>query len=183
MDALHIRNADAIGEANAAAKASDEPDIAVSAARTLAMANDFDSASALLAKNAGISGILGKQYPAAERFLAGLRAMSRRKGDSAIAALTDSYRLEPDPETAYYLAQAQMAEAQWTEAEATLDNLLKSKGAILMDGVPSLIPLAEYKLAKCYERLGNQAQAESLRGVVRKLWDHADPELRNFLNM
>ena len=181
MDALHSRTAGAISEANAAVQQSEAPDIAVSAARVLAIAREFDSASTMIAKNAGASAALGKQYPAAERFVAGLRAISRGKRDYSAAALEDSYRLEPDPETAYYLAQVEMSESQWTEAAVTLDDLLKLRGTILMDGVASLIPLAEYKLAKCYERMGNHAQAESLRLGVNTLWKNADPEVRSAL--
>jgi DNA-binding winged helix-turn-helix (wHTH) protein/tetratricopeptide (TPR) repeat protein len=181
MDALHNRTAEAMREANAAAQESEAPDVAVSAARALAMAGEFDSASALLAKHSGASATLGKQYPAAEQFLAGIRAISRRKHDDAIAALKDSYKLEPDPETAYYLAQAQISESQWTEAAATLNDLLRSKGTILMDGVVSLIPLAEYTLATCYQHLGNHSEAASLSEGVRTLWQHADPELHNAL--
>ena len=107
--------------------------------------------------------------------------MSRSKRDDSIAALKESYRLEPNPETAYYLGQLQMSESQWGEAAETFDMLLKSKGMILMDGVASLIPLAEYRLATCYQRLGGHSQAGSLSEGVRTLWQHADPEVRNAL--
>jgi tetratricopeptide (TPR) repeat protein len=86
-----------------------------------------------------------------------------------------------DPETAYYLARVQMSASRWSEAAATLDLLLRSKGTILMDSVASLILLAQYDLAVCYQRLGKYSQAELLYKTVRRLWGNADPELRNAL--
>lgn len=181
MDALHNRTAEALREANAAVQVSEAADVGISAAQSLAMAGDFNSASALLAKYSGASATLGKQYPAAERFIVGLRAMSRHKWDDAVAALRDSQRLDPNAETTYYLAQVQMSASQWKEAATTLDELLQLKGTILMDGVASLIPLGEFHLGTCYEQLGNHSQAESLQATVKALWEHADPELRNSL--
>jgi len=178
MDALHHRGGDAVLDAKAASQASQAPDIAISAARALAMAGDHDSATALLSKHVEASAALGKQYPAAKQFVAGLRAMSKRQWDDAIGALKDSYRLEPSPETAYYLAQVQMSASYWNEAASTLDLVLKSKGTILMDSVASLIPLARYNLALCYERAGDYPHAKPLFESARGLWEHADPELR-----
>src|SRR5262249_30609827 len=51
MDALHHRGGDAVLDAKAASQASQAPDIAISAARALAMAGDHDSATALLYRN------------------------------------------------------------------------------------------------------------------------------------
>lgn len=178
MDALHGQASDAIKEANLAIQLSRAPDIAILAARALAMASAYDAASDVLKKNADTSAQLGRRYPAAERLVAGLRAMSRSQWDAAIAAFADSYQLEPDPETAYYLAEAEMSDARWQDAAATLNRLLKSKGKILMDSFASLIPLAEYDLATCHEKLGDRSKAESLFQTVRKLWEHADPELQ-----
>jgi len=181
MDALHNRSAEATSDVNAAIRESDAPDIALSSARALAMAGDFDSASALLAKYAGASATLGKQYLAAGRFVAGLKAMSRRKWDKAIEALRSSNRYDFDPETAYYLARAQTSALQWNDAAGTLKELLSMEGKILMDSVASLTPLARRDLATCYERLGNRSEAESLLQAARSQWEHADPELRNAL--
>lgn len=51
-----------------------------------------------------------------------------------------------------------------------------------MDSEASLIPLAEYDLAKCYEKLGNHVKAEALFQQSKELWRHADPELQAAIN-
>jgi len=50
-----------------------------------------------------------------------------------------------------------------------------------MDDVASLITLAQYDPATCYERLGNHAKAEPLIKEAKSLWGRADPDLHNAL--
>ncbi len=138
MDALHGRAVDAKKEAQAAIDLSASPDILVSAARAFAMAADQQSAHSSLQRIASSSGTLGKSYPAAEQFIAGLAALSRGKFEDAITALDNSFRFEPDPETAYYLARAQMSASDWNEAASTLKQLLNSTG--LVPGLPRPSP-------------------------------------------
>ena len=129
-----------------------------------------------------MSGTVGKQYPAAEHFIAGLRAGSGRNWAESIAALNDSYRLNPLPITVFYLANSQMSALRWSDAVVTINELLRSKGKVLMDAPASLIPLSQLSLANCYEHLGDLTQAGELRATMNTLWKDADPELRARLN-
>ena len=142
------------------------------------MANDFNEASDVLMKHKHMSATVGTQYPAAEHFIAGIRAASDRSWEKSIVALSESYRLESRPMTSYYLASSQMSASKWAEAAATIDELLRSKGKILMDGPVSLIPLSQLDLAICSQRLGDVTRAEELLQAFNTLWKDADPELR-----
>ena len=179
MDALHGRTADAKEEAQAAIDLSQSPDILVSAARAFAMAADHESALGALHRVASASGTLVKSYPAAEEFISGLAALSNSKLEDGITALKNAYRFEPSPETTYYLARAQMSASDWNDAAITLKELLNSSGKIVMDSDVSLIPMAEYSLAICYEHQGNSSKAKPLFASVKQQWEHADPELQS----
>lgn len=181
MDALHHHGAKAIQEVDEALKLSDAPDVWLSSVRVLAMTNQFDRASDILSKHSGMAGTIGKQYPAAERFLAGLRSASVRDWDTATAALENSYDLDSKPITAYQLAIAEIRTLKWNNAAVTLETALRSKGTILLESTASLIPLSELRLASCYEHLGNGTRAKDMRDAVDTLWKDADPELRAFL--
>jgi tetratricopeptide (TPR) repeat protein len=178
MDALHSQATDAVKEAYEATTLSDAPDILISAVRVFAMTNEFDRASALLAKHEDMSRTVGKEYHAAEHLIAGFRSRSEYQWDAAIAALKESYRLDPRTTTAYYLASLQMSVSRWSDAKMMLDELLASKGQMLMESPASLIPLSQLSLATCYERLGDRAKAVEIRNEVSTLWKDADPELR-----
>src|SRR5262249_46299751 len=106
------------------------------------------------------------------------RAMTQHDWKTSLAALKDSYRFESNPETLYYIAHVQMLTSDSNQAADSLHLLLGLKGKVLMDSIASLIPLAELDLAACYNRMGKEEEAESIRQNVNKLWEHADPELR-----
>jgi len=50
-----------------------------------------------------------------------------------------------------------------------------------MDSIASLLPLTEYALGMCYERLGNKPDARKYFGQVQMMWSQADPSLRRIL--
>jgi tetratricopeptide (TPR) repeat protein len=179
MDAFHGRPTEARNNIREARKRSHEDKLALTAAQVYAMAGDFQSATEILHELQARPGVLGRTYDATEQFVRGVEAFSRNDLDRSLEMLSDANRFDPDdPDIAYYLAQVQMQEQRWRDAAQTLNGILNTKGHVIRDGIASLLPVAEYDLALCYERLGDTSQAASHLEAVRRLWAHADPGLK-----
>lgn len=86
--------------------------------------------------------------------------------------------MDSSPETAYFMAQAEMEQGDWQRASDSLNDLLSDPGAVIIDGPAALIPLAEYDLSICYRRLGRDADAESHLASVLSTWNKADPGIK-----
>ncbi len=181
VDALHGRTTEGKEEVQRAMRLSQADDLAVTASKTLAVVGDYKSAGEILRQHQDAAASLGKSYAAAEQFISGFEAVSRQDPDSGVADLADAHRLDPDPWIAYFLARAQMQAARWEDATETLDGILKERGRVIMESIASLLPLTEYDLGVCYQRLGNRAGAEEHFGVVQAMWSRADPSVKRIL--
>jgi DNA-binding winged helix-turn-helix (wHTH) protein len=181
IDALHGRKTEAEEEVQNATRLSQSDELAVVAVETLAVVGDYTSASEILRQHQGAAPSLGKSYVAAGQFVSGSEAVSRHDLKRGVAVLGDAYRFQPEPDIAYYLARAQMQAASWQEATETLNGILNQRGMVLMDSIASLLPLTEYDLGVCYDRLGNRPEAARHFGAVQIMWNEADPSLKGIL--
>ncbi len=153
-------------------------ELAISLARTFAMADDFVAARTVLHEHSEDAATLGQSFPAAEQFVNGLEALQRHETEESVAQLANSNRMDSSPETAYFMAQAEMEQGDWQGASDSLNDLLSDRGAVIIDGPAALIPLAEYDLSICYRRLGRDADAESHLASVLSMWNKADPDIK-----
>ena len=178
IDALHKRMAEARQEVGSAEKLSQSDDLAMSAVRTFAIAGDFESARDLLHRHQQAGPTLGKSYAATQQFVSAIEAIALKHDlRRGIAELADAYRFDSDPEIAYYLALAQMQATQSSDAIRTFTAILDDKGSVLMDSMPSLVPIAEYDIALCYRQQGNRVEAAKHFAVAKTTWSQADPDL------
>ena len=153
-------------------------ELAISLARTFAMADDFVAARAVLYEHREDAAALGQSYPAAEQFIDGLEALGRHKTGVSVAQLANSNRIDSSPETAYFMAQAETEQGDWHGAVDSLNDLLGDRGAVIIDGPAALIPLAEYDLSICYRRLGRDADAQSRLASALNMWGKADADIK-----
>jgi DNA-binding winged helix-turn-helix (wHTH) protein/thioredoxin-like negative regulator of GroEL len=153
-------------------------ELALSLARTFAMAEDFVAARAVLHEHSEDAAALGQSFPAAEQFIDGLEALQRHETEVSVAQLANSNRIESSPETAYFMAQAEMEQGDWQGAINSLNDLLGDRGAIVIDGPAALIPLAEYDLSICYRKSGRDSDAESHFASVLSMWNKADADIK-----
>jgi DNA-binding winged helix-turn-helix (wHTH) protein/Flp pilus assembly protein TadD len=181
IDALHHRIRDSREEVRQAEALSQSDDLAVTAIKAFAMSGDYPSARVLLRSHREAAANLGTSYVAAEQFVTGVEEVGKRDLNRGIRALADAHRLDSDPVIAYYLARALMQSGEWQQATETLNTILSAKGAVLVDSITSLLPLAEYSLGLCYERLGNPQLAASHSDEALRMWSHADPDLKSVL--
>ena len=178
IDVVHGRIDEAQSELQGAIDIPLADDLAVTEARLLAMVGNYAAARELLGKQK--SGLpMGKPYAAAYQFVNGVEdIILKHDSNRGIAELEDAYRFDPDPEIAYVLAQAQMRAKRWPEAIPIFEKLLDHKGSVLMNSISSLVPLAEYNIAVCYERQGDRKEAERHFVVAEAMWNQASPDLK-----
>jgi DNA-binding winged helix-turn-helix (wHTH) protein/thioredoxin-like negative regulator of GroEL len=162
------------------AQLSRSGELAMSLARTFAMADDFVAARAVLKEHSKDAAALDQPYPATEQFIDGLEAFGKHDMVAAVAQLASSNRIDPSPETAYFMARAEMEDGDWQGATDSLDSVLRERGAVIMDGPAALIPLAEYDLSICYRRLGRGADAQSHLTSAMGMWEKADPDVKEW---
>jgi len=160
------------------ARLSHSGELAISLARTFAMADDFVAARAVLKGHIGDAATLGQSYPAAEQFIDGLEALERREVEVAVSQLASSNRIDSSPETAYFLAQAEMEQGDWQGAVTSLNGVLDERGAVIIDGPAALIPLAEHDLSICYRRLGRDADVKVHLSLASNIWENADQDIK-----
>jgi DNA-binding winged helix-turn-helix (wHTH) protein len=153
-------------------------ELAISLARTFAMADDFVAARAVLHEHSEDAAALGQSYPAAEQFVDGLEALEKHEAGVSVTQLANSNRIDSSPETAYFMAQAEMEQRDWQGTIDSLNDLLGDRGAIIIDGPAALIPLAEYDLSICYRKLGREADAQSHLAFALGMWKEADPDIK-----
>lgn len=153
-------------------------ELAISLARTFAMVDDFAAARAVLKAHSEDAAALGQSYPATEQFIDGLEALEGHKAGAAIALLASSNRIDSSPETAYFVAQAEMEQGDWQGAVDSLNDVLGERGSLVIDGPAALIPLAEYDLSISYRRLGRDADAQSHLASALSMWEEADADIK-----
>jgi DNA-binding winged helix-turn-helix (wHTH) protein/tetratricopeptide (TPR) repeat protein len=160
------------------ARLSHSGELAISLARTFAMADDFVAARAILKGHSEDAAALGQSYPAAEQFIDGLEAIERHEMGVAVTQLASSNRIDSSPETAYFLAQAEMEQGDWQGAVDSLNDVLGERGSVVIDGPAALIPLTEHDLSICYRRLGRDADAQSHLASAISMWEKADADIK-----
>jgi len=153
-------------------------ELAISLARTFAMVDDFAAARAVLKEHSENAAALGQSYPATEQFIDGLEALELHKVGVAISLLASSNRIDSSPETAYFVAQAEMEQGDWQGAVDSINDVLGVRGSVVIDGPAALIPLAEYDLSICYRRLGRDADAQSHLASALSMWEQADADIK-----
>lgn len=178
IDILYGHRAEGKDDLLNVAQLSHSGELAISLARTFAMADDFVAARAVLKEHSGDAAGLGQAYPAAEQFIDGLEALEGHDIGVAVAQLASSNRIDPSPETAYFMAQAEMEQGDWQGAVDSLNDVLDERGAVIIDGPAALIPLAEYDLSICYRKLGRDADAEAHLSLASNIWGNADPDIK-----
>jgi len=178
IDILYGHKAEGKDDLLNVARLSHSDELAISLARTFAMADDFVSARAVLKEHSEDAAALGQTYPAAEQFIDGLEALKGHDVEVSVAQLASSNRIDSSPETAYFLAQAEMEQGDWKGAVDFLTDVLDERGTVVIDGPAALIPLAEYELSICYRRLGRDAEAQSHLASAISMWEKADTDIK-----
>jgi tetratricopeptide (TPR) repeat protein len=178
IEALHGDSGQARVDLGEASKRSDSPAFAIEIARTYAMIGDDTNAQRFLVRGQKVEPVLELEYGAAEPFIRGLKSLRRRDFKMATDQLSRSFRMNQTPETAYYLAEAEMSLGEWDAGINYLNFIVKNKAKVFADSVASLIPLSEYDLSICYRRLGQESEANKYLSSARSMWEHADRELK-----
>jgi DNA-binding winged helix-turn-helix (wHTH) protein len=178
IEALHGDSGQARVDLDEASKLSDSPAFAIEIARTYAMIGDDTNAQRFLVRGQKIGPGLELEYGAAEPFINGLESLRRRDFKMASDQLTRSFRMNQSPETAYFLAKAEMGLDEWNAAIDHLNFIITNKAKVFIDSVASLIPLSEYDLSICYRSLGQESEANDHLFSARSMWEHADPDLK-----
>ncbi len=178
IDILYGRKAEGKADLLNAAPLTHSGKLVISLARTFAMAGDFVAARAVLKGHLEDAATLGQPYPAAEQFIDGLEALEGHEMGVAVAQLASSSRIDSRPETAYYLAQAEMEQGDWQGAVGSLNGVLGQRGAAIIDGPAALIPLAEHDLSTCYRKLGRDADAKVHFSLASNIWENADQDIK-----
>jgi tetratricopeptide (TPR) repeat protein len=181
IDAIHRepnRAKEAKKKLGEAAKDSQAPEFAIEIARIYAMVGDFVSARDFLARQTQGAPGLGKEYAAAGPFVDGMESIERHDFKKAVGQLASSFDKDHNPETAYFLAKAEMNLSDWNAAIDSFNFVTRNKVMVFNDSVASLIPLAEYDLSKCYRSEGKPSEALQHLASAQAMWKDADPELR-----
>jgi DNA-binding winged helix-turn-helix (wHTH) protein/tetratricopeptide (TPR) repeat protein len=178
IGALHGNPGQAKVDLEEASKLSDSPAFAIDIARTYAMIGDNADARSFLVRAQRIRAGLALEYGAAEPFIDGLESLRRKNFKTASEQLNTSFSMNQSPETAYFLAKAEMRLGDWNAAIDRLNFIVTNKAMVFEDSIASLVPLSEYDLSTCYRSLGQESEAEKHLSSARSMWEHADPELK-----
>jgi DNA-binding winged helix-turn-helix (wHTH) protein/tetratricopeptide (TPR) repeat protein len=178
IDALDVNPSRAKEELEEATKLSDAPELAIQIARTFAVLGDHATAQRFLGRQQSSSPGLGLKYGATKPFIDGMESLKGHDFNAATEQLALSFRMDQSPETAYFLAKAEMGKGDWDAAIISLNSILRNKARVFTDSIASLIPLAEYDLSLCYQGLGQESEAHDHLSSAFRIWAHADPELK-----
>jgi lipopolysaccharide biosynthesis regulator YciM len=107
-----------------------------------------------------------------------MESIERHDFKKAVGQLASSFDKDHNPETAYFLAKAEMNLSDWNAAIDSFNFVTRNKVMVFNDSVASLIPLAEYDLSKCYRSEGKPSEALQHLASAQAMWKDADPELR-----
>ncbi len=110
----------------------------------------------------------------------GVLAASTGDTVTGIEEIKLAYDFNPrDEEAAYQLGMAYLRAGDCRAALQMFQAVKNLKGTVLVDNVPLLWPLSLYRIAECYERLGDIAAAKPYYLEVAKIWNNADSDLRH----
>ena len=159
----------------AAAAPGDASDL-TSAAAVLASVGETEGAERVLKiRNSKTPAPLS---PANEHLIRGMEDVAKGDMSGGIAEIRLAHDLHAwDEETTYWLGLAYLKSGDNQAALDTFEQLRGLKGTILLDDVPFMITLASYRIAECYEKLGDVNSAKTLYGEVAMTWATADEDM------
>lgn len=179
--AINGERGPAKGELENADKLFRTSEFTVRTARIYAIIGDYGKARGLLASQIQAAPGLGKEYAAAAPFVEGMESLEERDFKKAKGQLASSFEKDKNPETAYFLAIAEMNlkdSKEWDLATDHLNFIVGNKVKVFIDSIASLIPLSEYALGVCYKAKGQESEAQKHFSSAREMWKDADPELK-----
>jgi tetratricopeptide (TPR) repeat protein len=175
IEALHGDSHQAKMDLEEAFNLTDSPIFAIDIARTFAMIGDRAGAHNSLTRRHNVEPRLGLRYQATAPFIDGIASLRTKNYQTASDQLARSFRMDESPETAYFLAQANMALGKWNLAIENLNFIVRNKARVFSDSVASLIPLAEFDLSKCYREIGQESDYQAHLSTAQGMWANADP--------
>jgi DNA-binding winged helix-turn-helix (wHTH) protein/predicted Zn-dependent protease len=109
----------------------------------------------------------------------GVLAVAKGDTSSGIEEIRLAKDLDPrDAEAVYQLGIAYFRAGDYESAVKTFQTVNDLRGIVLLDNPPLLLPLSKYRIAQCYEHLGNSDAARSSYGELAAMWAFADEDLR-----
>ena len=178
MDAFLGKRGEAQKELQNVPRTSKSGELVIPLAEAFAIAGDFTAAQDVLQQNRDVATGDSQSYAAAKQFVEGVRSLERQDVPVAIRQLKSSYDDDPNPETAYFTAKAQMQQGDWQSAIQSFNLVLENKGTVVLDSVASLIPLTEYNLSICYGKLGQNTESDKHFLAASTMWANADPDVK-----
>jgi DNA-binding winged helix-turn-helix (wHTH) protein/tetratricopeptide (TPR) repeat protein len=172
-----------LGDAQAARKfatetltAPGEPDSLTVAA--IILANIGDSAGLKRVLKFRSETTSANLSPGNEHLIRGLLAVAQGDTTKGIEEIRLTRDLNPhDEEATYWLGMAYVRAGDYQSALAMFQNVRDLKGTVLLDDVPFLVPLTTYRIAQCYEHLGDTKTAKLYYAEVAHVWTSADSSL------
>ena len=163
--------------ANETALALPDPSSLVKAALVLASLGHSSGVERLLK---GRTDLTHNSLSAAnDHLIRGVLAMAKGDTNSGIEEIRLATDLNPrEEEAAYRLGVAYFRNGDYESALRTFRTVMGLKGTVLLDNVPFLVPVSDYRIAQCYEHLVNSDSARASYAEVAKLWSDADQDLR-----
>lgn len=154
-----------------------DPEVFIDAAKVLAMVGDRRGASRILSVRMNDGKPVGEPNPDTKHFIEGSLCLAESHPKKAVEELSSSYDQEKDDLTAFMLGRAYFADRRWEDAATRFDNLINSKGRILVNGQALLWGLAQYELARCYDGQGKFDDARKWYSNFMEVWKLADSDL------
>jgi class 3 adenylate cyclase/tetratricopeptide (TPR) repeat protein len=154
-----------------------DPEVFIDAAKVLAIVGDRRGANRILSVRMSDGKPVGEPNPTTKHFIEGSLCLAESNPKKAVEELDSSYDLQKDDLTAFMLGRAYSADRRWEDAATRFEDLIKSKGRILVYGQPLLWVLAQYDLARCYDGLGKFDDARKWYSNFMEVWKLADSDL------
>lgn len=154
-----------------------DPEVFIDAAKVLAMVGDRRGASRILSVRMSDGKPVGEPNSTTKHFIEGSLCLAESNPKKAVEELSSSYDQEKDDLTAFMLGRAYYADRRWEDAATRFDNLINSKGRILVNGQTLLWGLAQYELARCYDGQGKFDDARKWYSNFMEVWKLADSDL------
>jgi tetratricopeptide (TPR) repeat protein len=117
--------------------------------------------------------------PSTDHLIRGVLAAAKGDTASGIEEIRLAQDLDPkDEEAIFQLGAAYLHAGDYESALNTFQRLIDLTGSVLLEKPPLLVPLSIYRIALCYEHLGNSASAKFYRTELAAIWSGADENLR-----
>jgi tetratricopeptide (TPR) repeat protein len=100
----------------------------------------------------------------------GQLALALGETDTARQYFDEAWALWPDVSTTLSVGQFYDTQSQWRRCAELYSNILTMKGELARWEFPPIWPLAQYRAARCFQRLGDYPQASRLYDAFVNLW-------------